>query len=158
MPSIEVACIGAVRAPPPPEGLSFAVEYEVGLKSHRGPTPKFQRDFDDTSGALYHIGNSLPADPRSGAFTAYFLLSADCRDADPPLVLEFAPEHQASAHNLLSWLLRLSPIGQLLFTSDWQFGPDSIERHSPLTLASFWKLHDARQLHLNALYSVVATV
>jgi hypothetical protein len=158
MPSIEIACIGALRAPPPPEGLSFAVEFELGLRSHRGPAPRFKLDFDETSGALYHIGNPLPADPRSGAFTAYMLLSTDSRDADPPLFLEFAPEHRASVRDLLFWLLQLSPSGQLLFTSDWQFGPDTTERHPALTLASFWKLHDSRQLHLNALYVIVATV
>jgi hypothetical protein len=49
-------------------------------------------------------------------------------------------------------------VGLILFTSDWQFGPEGSERHNALTLDSFWILHDSRQLRLNALYRIVASV
>src|SRR5580658_55001 len=158
MPSIEIACIGAERASEPPLHLSFALEYEVGLKSHRSPAPRFQIDFDRTSGALYHLGSRSPKQqPGSGPFFAYELLSTECQNAHPHSFLEFAPQHLVSVQSLLKWILQVSPVGLALFTSDWQFGPEGSERHNALTLDSFWKLHDARQLHLNALYRLVVT-
>jgi hypothetical protein len=158
MPSIEIACIGAERASKPPLNLSFALEYEAGLKSHRSPAPRFQHDFDGTSGSLYHIGDRSPTHSGAGPFFAYELLSIECQNAEPHSFLEFAPQHFASVQSLLKWTLQASPVGLVLFTSDWQFGPEGSERHNAMTLDSFWKLHDSRELHINALYRLVVTV
>jgi hypothetical protein len=155
MPSIEIAALGLATplAPPP---TSFSVAYDAGLKSHRLPS-RFQPDFDRMSGSLYHLGNP-GLSGREGAFFASDLLSLEARGADPPSFLEFAQPHVASVHALLDWLLRNSPDGNLLFTSDWQFGPEGTQRLGPVSLMAFWKLHDSRRLMLNAAYPVGSAV
>lgn len=155
MPSIEIAAIGLVKplAPPP---MSFSVTYEAGLQSHRLPS-RFQADFDRTAGSLYHLGNpGLSAS--GGAFLAYDLLSLGSHHADPPSFLEFAQTHVGSVRALLEWLLRASPSGTLLFTSDWQFGPEATQRFGPISLAEFWRLHDSQKLMLNAAYPIGGAV
>jgi len=153
MPSIEIACLGLTKPLAPPS-TSFAVVYEAGLKSHRSPEPRFQRDFNGLSGSLYHIGNPQFATTSSGPFFAYDVLSEASRHAETPSFLEFAPEHLASAQELVAWLLNASPEGCLLFTSDWQFGPKGARRFGPLSPGEFWRLHSRRELLLNAAYSI----
>ena len=153
MPSIEIACIG-LESPLVPPATSFALVYEAGLKSHRSPKPRFQREFDRLSGSLYHLGSPQFAGTTEGAFLAWDVLSVASRHANPPSFLEFAAEHLESARELLSWLLRVSPVGRLLFTSDWQFGPPGARRFSLTGPTEFWRLHDERALRLNAAYSV----
>lgn len=155
MPTIEIAAIGLVKPLAPPQ-TSFSVVYERGLRSHRVPS-RFQADFDRMSGSLYHLGNpGLPGD--GGAFFASELLSTESRGADPRSFLEFAKSHVASIHTLLEWLLRHSSDGNLLFTSDWQFGPAGTQRAGPVSLPDFWRLHDSRRLMLNAAYPVCRAV
>jgi hypothetical protein len=153
MPSIEIACIGLDTLLEPPT-TSFALIFEAGLKSHRSPDPRFQRDFDELSGSLYHLGNPQFAGTNTGAFLAYDVLSEASRHAEPTSFLEFAPEHRDSARKLLSWLLQISPEGRLLFTSDWQFGPEGSHRFPPTSLAEFWRLHNAHELQLNSAYPI----
>jgi hypothetical protein len=69
--------------------------------------------------------------------------------------LEFAQLHVAAVRALLEWLLRHSPDRNLLFTSDWQFGPEGTQRFGAITLTAFWKLHDSRRLMLNAAYPII---
>jgi hypothetical protein len=152
MPSIEIACID-LDVPVPPPSTSFAVVFERGLKSHRSPAPRFQSDFDALSGCLYHIG----ASGDGGAFNAYALLSEASRAAEPPSFLEFDDTHLPSVQLLVNWLLNQSPSGRILFTSDWQFGPDACVRSVPLSLASLWRLHDSRRLLLNGAYPVATS-
>ena len=56
---------------------------------------------------------------------------------------------------VLSTLLAASPEGRLLFTSDWQFGPESEGRYPSVTLTEFWRLHDEKTLRLNAAYPIM---
>jgi hypothetical protein len=151
MPSIEIACIG-LESPLEPPPTSFAVAYEGGLKSHRSPCPRFQSQFDQLSGSLYHLGNPGFAGTKAGPFFAYDLLSEASRHAESPSFLEFAPEHEASVRELLSWLLQVSPQSKLLFTSDWQFGPGGSRTLPQASLNEFWRLHSQRRLLLNAAY------
>lgn len=153
MPSIEIACVGlATPLQPPP--TSFAVVYEAGLKSHRSPLPRFQEEFDSISGSLYHLGNPKNEETAKGYFFAYEVISEASRDATPPSFLEFAHEQKASAQQLLEWLLAASPVGQLLFTSDWQFGPQWSHRFGPIDLQEFCRRHDTRELLLNSSYRI----
>ena len=92
---------------------------------------------------------------RNPIFFAYELLSEESRDADPPSFLEFSPQHLHSAQALLAWLLNLSPLGELLFTSDWQFGPKPLRRHDAVELPHFWGIRASRELRLNASYPIV---
>ena len=115
---------------------------------------RFQPDFDRVSGSRYHLGN--PGLSRvGGAFFASDLLSLESRKADARAFLEFAQLHVGGVRALLDWLLRNSPDGKLLFTSDWQFGPEGTQRFDAITLTAFWKLHDSRRLMLNAVYPVI---
>lgn len=152
MPSIEIACVGLRqnRKPPP---TSFDIAFEVGLISHRVPS-RFQGEFDARAGSLYHLGNPGQNSGASGAFTAYQLLSNACLAEEPLSFLEFDQAHVASLKTLLLWLLESSPDGLLLFTSDYQFGPDGAARLGPITLDEFWLFHNSRQLRMNALYSI----
>ena len=151
MPSIEIACIG-LNVPLKPPATTFAVVFESGLISHRYPS-LFKADFDQRSGCLYHLGNPAFANRENGAFFAYELLSEEMRGADPPTVLEFSTEHAASVQRLITWLLDVSPVGEILFTSDWQSGPP-LQRFGSISLLAFWELHTARKLSLNAAYKI----
>jgi hypothetical protein len=152
MPSIEIACVGLHQGRMPPR-TTFDIAYDAGLASHRVPS-RFQRDFDATAGSMYHLGNPGQNTASSGAFTAYELLSSECHAQDPPVFLEFGQSHVQSLKELLLWLLNASPTGRLLFTSDYQFGPDGATRFGPVSPTEFWNLHDSRQLRMNALYSM----
>ena len=68
--------------------------------------------------------------------------------------LEFAPAFRPAAESMLAELIAASPEEELIFTSDWQFGPDWTKREPALSLNEFWKLHDSRRLLLNALYPI----
>ena len=155
MPSIEIACIGC-DVPAPIVADGFAVVSERGLRSHRVPS-RFQSDFDSLSGCLYHLGNpNLRGIGQRGPFFAYELLSEASREPFPPSFLEFAPAHVEEVRGVLSSILEASPVGQVLFTSDWQFGPDWTQRFGPVSLGDFWQLHGSRNLYLNSAYALVA--
>lgn len=155
MPSIEIACIG-VDTPVQIAATGFTVAVERGLKSQRTPS-RFQVDFDALTGCLYRLGNpSLRDRTGGGAFVGYELLSDNSRTPFPPSFLEFAPQHAAEIRAVLSGILASSPLGQALFTSDWQFGPEWTHRFGPVTFEEFWRLHESRTLYLNAAYSLLA--
>jgi hypothetical protein len=156
MPSIEIVCVG--QAEPLEFGpLSFALIADSRLVSHRRPKPLFQSDFDQLTGCMYHLGNpDLRSGSRRRPFFAYDLLSETSQDS--AIFFEFAGEHRPDAVRVLSALLAASPEGRLLFTTDWQFGPENSERYPPVTLQGFWRLHDERRLRLNAAYPIVGAV
>jgi hypothetical protein len=156
MPSIEIFCVGLTAPEHPPE-TSFAVICDPSRQSHRAPTPRFQADFDQLEGVLYHLGNPEFALDPDGPFFAYNVLSDASRGADPSSFLEFAPAHVVSARRLLDWLFGSSPASRLVFTSDWQFGPSWTRRFKPLDLNEFWRRHDSRQLLLNSAYVIEAS-
>ena len=58
--------------------------------------------------------------------------------------------------SLLDALLAASPESELLFTSDWQFGPEHTLRMGVVTLAELGRLHDSAALLLNASYTIHA--
>ena len=153
MPSIEVLAVGQSR-PVEVDGFPFAVAADAKLKSHRSPHPRFQDDFDSVSGIMYHLGNPSLKDNSDGrCFFAYKLLSEESKKVEADF-LEFAPEFRPAVEMLLAKLIAESPTEELVFTSDWQFGPDWTKREPALRLSDFWKLHDSRRLLLNALYPI----
>lgn len=155
MPSIEIVCIGQSK-PVDCSSYPFAVESCSELVSHRSPAPRFQSDFDGLSGVIYHLGNPDLKVRDQGAYFAYELLSESSRHADPPSALEFGPEYASAVFDLLAVLIGESPQQELLFTSDWQFGPDHTLRLGPVSLGELRALHDSGKLLLNALYHVHA--
>lgn len=153
MPSIEVICVDQAT-PTNFKSLSFAIVSGQSLKSHRRPS-RFQPDFDLLNGCIYHFGNPRLRDPAAtGAFFAYDLLSRAAQDDDQARLLEFESLHKPGIALVLSELLRNSPSGRLLFTSDWQFGLDEATRNDPISLDEFWKRHDAKRLVMNAAYPI----
>jgi hypothetical protein len=153
MPSIEIVAVGQSR-PIEVGGFPFAVATDANLKSHRSPQPRFQDEFDRVSGIMYHLGNPSLKDGSEGrCFFAYKLLSEESKKVDADF-LEFAPAFRAAAESMLAELIAGSPKEELIFTSDWQFGPDWTRREVAVTLSEFWKLHDSRRLLLNALYPI----
>lgn len=136
MPSIELICVQQHEPSLLPQ-LPFAVCSESVLRSHRSPTPLFQSDFDELRGCIYHLGSPFCDDADyEGPFFAYELLSERCRDASPNRFLEFAPEFVSGITSLLSLLLHASPIGLVIFTTDWQFGPRQQETSTQRALSN----------------------
>ncbi|SRR5579872_613589 len=135
--------------------LPFAVESGMELKSHRTPKPLFGEDFAKLQGCIFHLGNPDLKNRRKGrAFFAYDLLSDRSRSAARPTFLEFRPEFVPGIRELLGSLVQSSPMREVLFTSDWQFGPKRAYRSPIVSLEEFWSLHDARKLRLNAAYPI----
>ena len=153
MPSIEVACIGLTQ-PVRLEAQGFVLESGLGLRAQRLPA-SFQPDFAALTGCLYRLGKRAVREPPRGAsVAAYELLSVGSREPFPPSFLEFSPEHVGEVRRVVAEILAASPLGRVLFTSDWQFGPEWTHRFGPLTLAEFWSLHDSRALYLNTAYAL----
>jgi hypothetical protein len=154
MPSIEIACLGLER-PAPIAAKGFILQVEPGLVSHQAQ-PRFQKDFDELEGCLYHLGFERQRDPHLGRpFTAYELLSPACREPFPPSILEFAAIHLPEIRAVLAAIVAASPLQQALFTTDWQYGPEWAHRFGPVTQSEFWHLHTSRLLYLNTAYEVV---
>jgi hypothetical protein len=152
MPSIEIVAVDQSR-PAEVDGLPFAVLPDATLRSHRSH-PRFQTDFDRVRGVLYHLGNpDLKTDHVGRCYFAYKLLSPESKKVEATF-LEFAAEYRAAAEALLAGLLSDSPVHRLIFTSDWQFGPEWTRREPEVSLREFWRLHDLRELRLNALYPI----
>jgi hypothetical protein len=153
MPSIEIVAVGQSR-PIEVGAFAFAVLADTKLKSHRWPNPRFQDDFDRVSGIIYHLGNpSLKDDSVGRCFFAYKLLSEASKKINADF-LEFAPAFRSAAEAMLAELIAASPTEELIFTSDWQLGPEWTKREAPLPLSEFWQRHDSRRLLLNALYPI----
>ena len=151
MPSIEIICID-------PKGhvdcslLPFPVEVDSELVSHRTPSPLFQSDFDDLDGCIYHFLDGEGP-------TAFNLLKQNWYDEEGNSNgldenIEFRDEYKESVKLLLDELLLYSQTGQLLFTSDYQSGPEEVMRLGPLSITEFWDLHDAGKIRMNASYSI----
>lgn len=151
MPSIEVLCVGQSE-PSEYEDLAFAVSADQTCRSHRTRS-LFQTDFDAHRGVLYHLGNpSLKVDAEGRFFFAYELLMPASQESGE--FLEFAADHRPHAVRMLADLIRRSPAGRLIFTSDWQFGPERATYPGRVALAKLWQLHGDRRLRFNALYVV----
>lgn len=154
MPSLEIICINQQK-PSDFSQLPFIVEAEKELVSHRTPAPLFQLDFDKLSGCIYHLldGNSP---------TCYDLLVRDWYDSegnsnsrDDNVV--FRDEYAAVLKRVLEELLSSSPVGQILFTTDYQFGPEVTQRFEPMPFVEFQELYNAGKVRMNASYLVTAS-
>lgn len=156
MPSIELICVQQ-ETPLSFSSLPFAVFAESILRSDRKPS-LFQKDFDRTKGCIYHLGNAFCGAPDyEGPFFAYELLSERCARNLPPDYLELEPKIVPALFDLIGVLLHASPVGEVLFTTDWQFGPRGARRYRKTSETIFWRRHAGRKLRLNALYPIQRT-
>ena len=140
MLSVEIVCIGQ-HEPIIFQDIPFRIDAENELRSQRTPKSLFQADFDLLDGCIYHLIKQS-----RGACTAVDLLDAWWED------LRFKPEYVPDVNRILSELLSASPEGRVLFTSDYQYGPDTKWYKRPLTLDKFWSMHGEGRLWANALY------
>ena len=102
---------------------------------------------------LYHLGNSdLKADAGGRLFFAYDLLTPASQEGGE--FLEFGADYRSHVAAMLADLIRRSSTGRLIFTSDWQFGPERASYPDPIELARLRHLHDECRLRFNALYVV----
>ena len=148
MPSIEIICIDQIE-PIYFIDLPFQIEVSKNLISHRSPAPLFSSDFDKLNGYIYHL-------LENEGITAYELLEQDSYDADGNSnILKFIDEVSPYIHSVLEALLNSSPIKQLLFTSDYQFGPEIVKRFDSIPIAEFWKLHDTNRIRMNSAYWII---
>jgi hypothetical protein len=153
MPSIEIVAVNQLH-PTDFSHLPFAVVSETTLRSHRTPSSKFQHYFDKLSGVIYHLGNpDLKVDSKGRCFFAYKLLSRPSQEMDESF-LEFAEPYRPHVAAMLEQLMRDSSVQRVIFTSDWQLGPDWVKHEPPIALDEFWRLHDSHHLLLNALYPI----
>ncbi len=153
MPSIEIISINQKE---PTDCSSFPITVEIGgdLVSHRTPSPLFQSDFDELEGYIYHVLDGEGP-------TACNLLKQDWYDEEGNSNgldenIEFIDEYKDSVKLLLDKLLHSSKTGEILFTSNYQFGPKKAIRVGPMSILDFWNLHDAGKLRINASYYVKA--
>jgi hypothetical protein len=142
MPSVEIICVNQLE-PIDYSNVPFRVYAENELVSHRTPSPLFQADFDNLKGCIYHL-----CQHPKGAYTAGGLLTQWWD------ILHFKDDYSPYIKQMLQELLEASPIKRLVFTSDYQFGPDEKRYKRPITLARFWEIHDAKKLRVNALYPI----
>ena len=140
MPSVEIVCVGQLE-PIVFEKMPFRIDAENKLRSQRTPKPLFQADFDALNGCIYHLIKQS-----RGACTACDLLDVWWEE------LRFKPEYVPDIDHILNELLAASPEGKVLFTSDYQYGPDPRCYKRPLTLDKFWALHTGGKLWANSLY------
>ncbi len=145
MPSIEIICVAQIE-PIYFTDLPFQIEVNKNLISHRSPAPLFQSDFDKLKGYIYHL-------LENEGITAYELLEQGWYDAcGNSNILKFIDKVSPDVQSVLKTLLNCSPVKQLLFTSDYQFGPEIVKRFDPIPIAKFWKLHDTNKIILNSAY------
>lgn len=143
MPSVEIVCIGQPE-PSIFEEMPFRIDAENKLISQRTPSPLFKSDFDALNGCIYHLIKQS-----RGACTAVDLLDEWWE------AIRFKPEYVPYVQQILASLLASSPEGRVLFTSDYQYGPDERRYKRPICVSKFWALHTAGNVRANALYMLI---
>ena len=131
---------------------SFLIESGRELISDRAHSSTFQSDFDQLNGCIYRIHEK---DGR----TAYDLLMKDWYDENgedngTDNNIEFIAEHDSSFIELIRRLIQESPVGEIVFTSDYQFGPDEFTRFEKLKMSDFLTIYKNNKLRINSLYRV----
>lgn len=151
MPSIEIICL-AQKHPIDCSKFSFRIETGSELVSHRLHSSHFQRDFDSMEGCIYHLlGSKGP--------TAFELLKKDWYDDNGDSNeqddnIEFIATHNSCFINLVKTLIDKSPVKKIVFTSDYQFGPEIFKRFDEMSMDDFIEEYKNKRLRMNSLYVV----
>lgn len=153
MPSLEIICI-AQREPSDFSDLPFTVKAETRLVSHRRPEPLFQSDFDGLHGCIYHVTDGQSPTCYDLLVRAWYDEQGNPSGGDENV--EFREEYAGAVKRMLEELLRASPVGQVLFTTDYQFGPEDARRCGPLSFAEFAEPYNAGQVRMNTAYLITA--
>ena len=150
LPSVEIICVGQAE-PTRFSKVPLAVEAETELRSHRTQPSLFQADFDELQGCIYHLGSPRLRQPQFRKDAAYTAADLCTEWWD---YLHFKPKYVPHVQHILGALLVASPERRLLWTSDYQFGPRRKRYARPISLSSFWRRHERRQLWTNASFSI----
>lgn len=150
MPTIEIVCV-AQAEPFDFSNLPFVVLAENKLVSHR---TLFQSDFEKLQGCIYHLGNPDLREDNDFAFFAYELINDAISNQEEDF-LKFNDKFIPHVKIMIRQLLAASPIGQVTFSSDWQFSSENVRRFESISEEKFWEMHDACELRFSALYKIV---
>lgn len=153
MPTIEIICVAQIE-PLDFAYLPFAVIAENNLFSHRS---LFQSNFYKLHGCIYHLGNPSLRGVKDGLFWAYELIDEAISEEDEENCLKFNEEFVPHVKTMLRQLLVASPISQITFSSDWQFGTQEVKSFESMIEGKFWEMHDAGELRFNAFYKIITT-
>jgi hypothetical protein len=150
MPTIEIVCLNQSKTTDFSD-FSFVVWSEDKIVSHRG---LFHSDFNNLKGCIYHLGNPDLKEKTDGMFWAYELICDAAAKNDEGDLLKFNDEFTPQIKEMFSQLLSSSPVSQIIFISDWQFGTKDVRRFENISEDDFWMLHDSGKLRFNALYKI----
>lgn len=168
MPTIEIVALKCETLPNLPSFENFAYIAEKQLQSHRGI---FQSEFDQIAGIILHLGNKDLEGQEGGGWFAGQLIKWGDEDViipqieedsggeqwwgeDQSFLFRFAPEVFKELKKLLELLLEQSPVKQLYFTTDYQFGPSESMKRLNYSLRRFFEEHDNSGLRWNCLYQI----
>ncbi len=168
MPTIEIVALKCETLPNLPSFENFSYIAERQLQSHRGI---FQSVFDQTTGIILHLGNKDMEGQEDGGWFAGQLIEWGNEEIIIPQIEEGGSDEQwwgedqdfmfrfvrqvfTELKALLEFLLEQSPINQLYFTTDYQFGPSESMKRSNYSLRRFIEEHENSGLRWNCLYQI----
>ena len=170
MPTVELVSIDCSVVPEFPCFPSFALSSDDRLESHRG---LFQPEFDRVSGVMVHIADKSCESDSAVSWSAGSLVDWDEGEIVIP-TYESEGEQADAGHRqgedqldrfkfealvldnlrtLIAILFESSPVGEVWFTTDVQFGP-SKKTQMTTTLDEFLYQHICSELRWHCLYRI----
>ena len=150
MPTVEIISINATHIPDLPKYDGFAYFAEEGVVSHR---KLFQHVLNKETGVIVHLANKA-ADYVEG----YWWFASELLDwcgEDSLEMIKFKHLVFADILDLLKRMFEASPIGEIIFLTDFQMGPEQSQIvNKAITLTEFLNLHEDGKLRFNALYRI----
>jgi hypothetical protein len=169
MPTIEIASINSAGLSLSQSDFEVAVIEENKLESHRG---LFYNLLKRQEGVIVHVGNpDFKSYKESGFFAGaiidwsiepcgIIIPEVDENDLiynngkNQQFRFKFLDQFKPDIDKLLKIALAGSPIKEVLFLTDYQFGPGDGRIEIIYTITDFWAQHDKEGLDLNTLYEI----
>jgi len=150
MPTIEIVSVGSKEVPDLPCYDGFAYIAEGGVVSHRG---LFQKELDKNDGIIVHLANKEFEGEEDEGWFAGGIMNWDDDSGFDPVVFE---KHRfPDVIDLLERLIVESPCSEVIFLTDYQFGPEKSEvAENSISMPEFVDLHTQRKLRYNKLYRI----
>ena len=164
MPTIEIVSLGATELVLDQKEFELAIIEEKEIVSHRG---LFADYLEDKKGVIVHIGNPEFRFAKDEYFFAGMIVDWDfnpgsiesyCAEDDEDcshhdLRFKFLIDYQIEIDRIISFGFEKSPQNELLFLTDYQFGPIKPE-YKEMNYKEFWCQHDNEGLEWNVLYKL----
>ena len=168
MPTVEIVSIDCRAMPKLPTFVSFDLRVDAEPRPHRA---LFRRVYARLRGVMVHLGNK-GADP-DGFWFASDVIDWRGEEVQLPTVRADAPlpqwwgEDQAmlfrfnegaasEVRELMERMIAVSPVKQVVFATDYQFGPSRSAIHRPGGVEEFFRRHDEVGLRWNTMYRLGA--